>query len=129
MHDLAIGPSHADFALFPKGSRKNSIGRLIFDAKLANQVNVEIQLKELKISMQETLKFLRYNYSMALKNREFEMETEHSPDIPNPSFSESHDVKSTPKMMTGSKILVFPKDATYNPKLKTTVTPLDSPES
>lgn len=114
-----------DFVLFQKGTHKNGIGRLLFDAKLANQVSVEVEMQELSIKMDEQLKFLKYNYSLALKNRAIEIESSHSLDIQNPFFAEN--LGGSPlKVAANSQTLEFPSDPITNPKLKTTVPPFPS---
>lgn len=85
LYDIAIGPFHHDFAIKPSKGLKN-VGRVHFDVKMSQMITIMIQPNRVKTTLLKNMTEKYYNFSMKMRSRKIETESEHSVNFVNPLF-------------------------------------------
>ena len=80
LYEVAQAPSHFDFNLSSYGSY---LGRLVFDIKMSQKINVNIKSKQLVSVMNEPLADKFYIYQLELINKDNRVTSELSSDFEN----------------------------------------------
>lgn len=83
LFSLATGPSHNEYLL---KSRGKVTGRLMFDLKMSQQLQLSIKVNSLRVKTEDTLQFSYYNFCLKMPSMHYNLQTCFSHDLGNPGF-------------------------------------------